>query len=56
LKDGKNIQAYNKNLVAEKGSASFTIPLAFNEEKGNYTLVVRDINSGVETSFKFRVN
>lgn len=55
FKDGKNIPAYNKNIVAEKGKATINIPLAFNEEKGNYSLVVRDINSGVESTFKFTI-
>lgn len=54
-KDGKNIQIYNKNVVAEKGNAEVIIPLSYNEEKGDYVLIVRDINSGITGSFRFRV-
>ncbi|HOM27584.1 MAG TPA: beta-galactosidase trimerization domain-containing protein [bacterium] len=54
-KDGKNKEAYNKNLVAEKGELKYLIPLSLNEEKGDYQLYVRDVNSGIEKVFKFKV-
>ncbi|MGB9677689.1 MAG: beta-galactosidase trimerization domain-containing protein, partial [Candidatus Ratteibacteria bacterium] len=54
-KDGKNKKAYNKNLVAEKGELKYIIPLSYNEEKGDYQIIVRDINSGIEKTFKFKV-
>ncbi|MCM8785271.1 MAG: beta-galactosidase, partial [Candidatus Omnitrophica bacterium] len=53
-KDGKNIEGYNKNIVAENGKLKYIIPFAYNE-KGNYELLVRDINSGVEKIFKLKV-
>ncbi|MCM8815835.1 MAG: beta-galactosidase, partial [Candidatus Omnitrophica bacterium] len=54
-KDGKNVQCYNRNIAGEKGSATTVIPLSYNEEKGNYTLVVRDVNTGTSASFKFKI-
>ncbi len=54
-KDGKILDAYSRNIVAEKGQANCRIPLAFNEGKGRYNLVIRDINSGLDRTKSFRI-
>ena len=44
---GENLNYYAQNIVSENGSAQAEIPWALNEKPGQYTVMVRDVASGV---------
>ena len=46
--DGKLSEAYGLNLVAREGRAQGHIPFALNDPVGRWTVVARDVASGVE--------
>ena len=54
LKDGKAIGAYTKKLVV-KGAASYYIPLALNQAKGEYTVRMTEIISGQRQELRIAV-
>jgi len=45
--DGMKMPYYAQNLLADKGNASATMTWALNERPGTYSIVVRDVMSGV---------
>ena len=45
--DKKAISYYAKKVILENGKGSLKIPTAFNDETGVWTLLVRDVASGV---------
>lgn len=54
--DGSEAKAYTRNLKAERGEASPTIPLAYNETPGLWRLYLRDIATCVETAIPFTIS
>ncbi len=54
LKDGKPIEAHTKK-IAVKGTAAHHIPLALNQEKGEYVIRVTEIISGTIQEIKIAV-
>ncbi|MEW6359587.1 MAG: beta-galactosidase [Planctomycetota bacterium] len=46
--DGSAHPAYSMNVIAENGLARFNIPFALNDPAGEWTVVCRDVASGVE--------
>ena len=53
--DGKLAEAYGMNLAAAKGKARAVIPFALNDAPGTWTLVARDVASGVEAEKAMRL-
>jgi len=51
--DGKRVEHYSSNAIAREGKASFEIPFALNDAAGEWTVVVRDVATGVKSSAKF---
>ncbi len=53
---GERLQHYDKTVLASAGVAEAYVPLAFNDELGEYRLVVRDVLSGIsaETAVNVR--
>jgi len=52
---GRERPEYAGDVVAPRGQATFSFPLALNEPTGEWTLSVRDVASGVTTNLKFSV-
>ncbi len=53
--DGKEAEYYGKNALAENGKFSGTLPLAYNETPGEWTMKVKDTATGASDSTKFLV-
>ena len=53
--DGKLAEAYGVNLVARAGKAEADVPLAFSDPPGRWTLVARDVATGVTVEKPFEV-
>ncbi|MBT3381860.1 MAG: hypothetical protein HN742_04400 [Lentisphaerae bacterium] len=51
--DGTWHPAYERNVVAHTGSAVFSVPLALNDPVGKWTIVCRDVATGVEGHASF---
>ena len=54
LKDGVSIEAYAKK-IAVKGAAVHHIPLALNQEKGDYVIRITEVISGNRQEIRIRV-
>jgi hypothetical protein len=52
---GKPVEAYSGNLRAPHGKAMWTLPLALNDEQGEWQLRVRDAMTGQSRAFKLEV-
>jgi hypothetical protein len=50
--DGSMLPAYAKNVLAEGGRATFTLPSALNDAPGAYTLRVTDVATGASAAAK----
>jgi hypothetical protein len=50
--DGSMLPAYSKNVLAEGGRATFTLPSALNDAPGEYTLRVTEVVTGASDSAK----
>ncbi len=50
--DGTFLHLYAQNLVLEKGAATFTLPSAFNDAAGEYTIKVTDVITGATAEAK----
>ncbi len=48
--DGQAVRYLSRNLETEGGTASFSLPLAFNEPKGMYALTFTDVATQTSTS------
>ncbi|MBI4244047.1 MAG: beta-galactosidase, partial [Planctomycetes bacterium] len=53
--DGQTRRYYGKNLILEKGQGLYYIPLALNEQKGTWKVVVTEIVSGQKREIDFEV-
>jgi hypothetical protein len=53
--DGTRHPLYTRNLVTTNGAAKFTIPFAFNDEMGEWTIKVKDVASGATGEAKVRL-
>jgi len=53
--DGAEVRAYRKNLVAEGGAIHHTIPLAWNEKPGTWTIRLTDVASSAAAALSFVV-
>lgn len=51
--DGKERKWYAQNVMAPEGRATMTIPLALNETAGSYTILAKDVMSGMAGQMKF---
>jgi hypothetical protein len=54
--DGSVPPAYASNEVARGGRLRVTIPLAFNDPPGAWTILARDVATGVEGKKTFRIS
>ena len=45
--DGKEVPVYAKNLRFENGRGAYEFQTAFNDPKGTWTLLVKNVNSGL---------
>lgn len=52
---GKLVQPYEQNIVCEKGQGKAYFPLAVNEDVGAYTVVARDVMSGMTAEQRVEV-
>lgn len=46
--DGQAIRQYVQNVIATKGSASFTVPFALSDSHGTWRVTVKDVASGAQ--------
>ena len=53
--DKKIISYYSQNLISDTGRFEGMVPLSLNEPLGTYTIVARDIVSGLKAKKTFRV-
>lgn len=53
--DGNSAEPYCRNIVLTNGVWTGTIPLAFNEKRGRWTLTVREPISGITATTRARV-
>jgi hypothetical protein len=53
---GETVEAYSGNLIAPSGTASRTIPLAFNDAAGHWQIRAHDLLTGQRKSAGFEVN
>jgi len=52
---GQTVDCYGKNLSAQNGRASFSLPLALSDTPGRWRVRVRDVVSGVSGEWAFQV-
>ena len=50
--DGESVRYLARNLETEKGSASFSLPLALNEAPGEWTLSFTDVATGIRANIR----
>ena len=53
---GKAVRAAEKVISASKGIAGFRVPLAMNMEHGTYTVVVRDVATGITAKHSWTID
>lgn len=53
--DGRSVRYYEATVECADGSGEGYIPLALNEKPGRYTLVMRDVMTGVTTSKRIEI-
>ncbi|HOQ29009.1 MAG TPA: hypothetical protein PLH36_09730, partial [Armatimonadota bacterium] len=53
--DGKERREYQQSVVAEGGTAELSLPLAFNDAPGTWSVVVQDVATGVTGKAALRV-
>ena len=53
--DGKELRMLTRKLLAPKGAATWSIPLAVSDPAGTYTLHVRDVATGVTARHELKV-
>jgi hypothetical protein len=51
--DGQTVRYLDRNLETRRGRASFSLPLALNEQVGRYTLRFTDVATGTRASAEF---
>lgn len=55
MANGKLLSHYSSNIKVGDGNATYSLPLALNDVKGNWVVKVRDVATGTTGYFKFRV-
>ncbi len=53
--DGKELRMLSRTLVAGKGRAGWTVPIAASDPAGEYTLRARDVATGLAAEHKLKV-
>jgi hypothetical protein len=54
-KDGKELPCFLRNMIVNQSNGEFTLPLALNEEEGDYLITAKDTASGVSITKEFHI-